>query len=309
VQELLKKFVPAADEVNVILWQRGKAEADLFRKIGEQGHYGKPWQGLYAATPGGTLLGSTNQRDARVVAEMLKKALEKWDAMDRRERLLETAPAKEAGNRSLYPEDGLVLHVACRDLPRNGADVEGFWAGAWNEDFAWFTREEAKSMVPASSEPGARHAVPEKLIRRLARCHLIDTVRGEAHLFPAEAVEKAGLSLTVLRVEGDRVHLKAEGAVRAVQKGDWKVSASESCSERGVDLKLLGRAVWDAKAGRFTAFDLLAAGPRWGGTGLARTGDLAPQPLGVAFRLAGNSEAERVPPAFVLHPLGPKYFE
>ena len=51
VRELASKFVPAADEVNVILWQRGPEQAALFRKIGEQGHYGKPWQGIYAATP------------------------------------------------------------------------------------------------------------------------------------------------------------------------------------------------------------------------------------------------------------------
>ena len=163
-------------------------------------------------------------------------------------------------------------------------------------------------MMPASVQ-GAHRAVPEKLARRLARCHLIDNVRGEAHLFPEDAVVKAELTLSVVKVDEAGVRLKIEGAVKSVQKGPWKVSAAETCDERGVDLKLLGRAAWDPTAERFTRFDLLAAGPRWGGTGLARTRDLEPQPLGIAFRLAGDKDSDRVPPAFLLSPLGAKYFE
>lgn len=301
VQELAKKFVAAADEVNVILWQRGKQEAELFRKFSAEGHYKKPWQGIYAATPSGKLLGSTNQRDARVVADMLRSALEKWSALEKKDRLLPEAPSKDAGGQSLYPDGGLVLQVFSRDLPRkDGGETRGFWAGAWNEDYAWFTKDEARSLLPASREPGARQPAPERLARRLAKCHLIDNVRGEAYPFDEADVKRAEMSLVVDRLDGDVVHFLIEGATRA-EHGD-----------HGYESKLLGRASYDLKADKFTRFDLVAAGTRWGHrsrTG-ARQGDLDPAPLGIAFRLAATTDgADRVPPAFVLHPLGKKYFD
>lgn len=305
VRELASKFIPAADEVNVILWQRGPAERALFTKIGEQGHYGKPQQGIYAAAPSGRLLGSTNERDAKVVAAMLKMALESWERMDRKDRLLEKDPAKEPQGRSLYPEGGLVLQVYSRDLPRkDGGEAKGYWAGAWNSDYAWFTKDEARAMVPA---PGSKLEVPEPLARRIARSHLTDNVRGESRPFEPDQVRKAELGAVVVRAEGDLLHLRLEGAMSAEEKGNWKIKEGEVSTARGYDMKLFGRATWDAKQGRFTAFDLAATGPRWGGWNHSRTGDLESNPMGVSFRLAPG--ADRVPPAFVLAPLGENYFK
>ena len=299
VRELLKQFVPAADEVNVILWQRGPKEREFFQKLGAQGHYGKAEQGIYAATPSGLFLGSTNQRDAKVVAELLRKALEKYRAMEKSERVMARKPSREPEGRSLYPEGGLVLQSFSRDLPRpDGSESKGFWAGAWNSDYAWFTKAEAKSMVPSSREPGARQAAPEKLVRRLATCHLIDNVRGEVTMFKPEHVKKAELTLVVTGVEGDRVKLRIEGATKVEEAG-----------VRGVETAIAGAATWDAKVERFVRFDFVASGPRFGNVG-ARQADPGPAPLGVAFRLAPTQEpVDRVPPAFVLSPLGAKYFE
>src|SRR5439155_1402045 len=71
-------------------------------------------------------------------------------------------------------------------------------------------------------------------------------------------------------VAGDLVTLRLEGAVKIVARGLWRteglkdVPATEQT--RGFDAKLLGRATWDEKAARFTAFELVAAGSRWGAT-------------------------------------------
>ena len=266
VRDLLSKFIPAADEVNVILWQRGPAERELFTKIGKQGHYGKPDQGIYATTPSGMLLGSTNQRDAKVVTEMLQKALAKWETLDKKDRLLDKDPAKEPQGRSLYPEGGLVLQLFSRDLPRKeGGESKGFWAGAWNSDVAWFTREEAKSMVPESGSPGSKKPFAEKLARRIARCHLTDNVRGESRLYESDHVKKAEMSMSVTKSEAGLIHLRIEGVAAAEEKGTWKIQGSEISTARGYEMKLLGQAIWDAKKERFVAFDLVAAGPRWGG--------------------------------------------
>ncbi len=111
---------------------------------------------------------------------------------------------------------------------------------------------------------------------------------------------------SVRGVEGDLVRLRFEGASLAEERTPEAV--------RGFDARILGRASWNSKRERFVSFEMLAAGPRWGGKGPAptsvRSDDTGPNPLGVAFRLAPSTEGpDRVPPTFLLHPLGEKYFQ
>ncbi len=223
---------------------------------------------------------------------MLKRALEVWKSLDRKDRLLPEAPAKDPEGRarleSQYPEGGLVLQHFSRDLPRkDGATGRGWTGQAWNQDFAWFTKEEARSMVPETREPGARRAVPEAIVRRLASRHLLDTVRGQTSPYRNDQIEKAELSLTVTKAEGETVHFRIEGVTRAVE------------GRRGYEPKILGRAAWDAKEGRFSAFEMVAAGPRWGGTTYnVRRDDPGPEPMGIFFRMAPTTEGpDRIAPA------------
>jgi len=304
VQELTTKCIPAADEVNVMLHQRGPEQAALWKKIGTQGHYGRPGQGIYVATPNGKLLASTNQRDAKVAAETLRKGIAMWDSMKREDRLLTGKPSPEPeGLTRLYPKGGLVLQAFYRDLPRKDGDVKGFFAGMWNQDFVWFTREEARSLVPESKTPGASKAVPEKLARRLARYHLVDHVRGGTRPFSDGAVKRVEIAVKMVKVEGDTMRLKIEGTSSAEEKGGKTVCGFEG--------RLLGHAAWDLKKEMFTSFDLLATGNRWGDNTLDndRRDDMGTNPMGIAFRLATSTEGpDRVPPLF-LTVLGDVYFK
>src|SRR5436190_19758407 len=102
-------------------------------------------QGIYAATPTGTLLGSTNERDAKVVAETLRKSLAKWEAMDKKDRLMAKTPAKaRSGPGALYPAEGIALQVLSRDIARrDGEEKGGHWVGAWHSAEARCTRAAA----------------------------------------------------------------------------------------------------------------------------------------------------------------------
>lgn len=237
---------------------------------------------------------------------MLRRAIEKWKKLDPKDRLMAHPPPRQPDGRwrfeNQYPEGGLVLQQFVKDLPRAGGQGRGWTAGAWNQDFAWFTKDEMHSMIPPSRELGARHRVPEKLVRRLATRHLLDTVRGQTSSFRNEHVKKAELTLAVAAVEGDLVHFTLEGATRAVEKGKWQLRGWHEPAvetERGYEPRLLGQATYDTKRERFTAFDLVAVGPRWGGTTYnVRADDLAPQPMGIYFRLAQTTEGpDRVAPA------------
>src|SRR5262249_27834326 len=140
-------------------------ECRLFQKFAELGHYRTPGttrQGTYAATPSGLLLASINSNDPKRILAMLQRALAKWRTLKQEERLLPTDPKKQIGDikrpERFYPEDGLVLRVTTRDLPRDGAKPKGGkadrWVNAWNEDYAWFTRTEARQFLPREPKVG-----------------------------------------------------------------------------------------------------------------------------------------------------------
>ncbi len=285
-------------------------ECRLFRKFAEEGHYGgRPGssrQGTYAATPSGVLLASINSNDPARIAAMLQRALVKWETLSRAERLLSEDPQNQSAAlqrpERFYPKDGLVLHVNSRDLPRD-APAAGWRGKAWNQDYAWFTKEEAKQFLPQPPQVGQKQELSAPLIERIARCHLVDNVRGQTAPYDAQHIEKARLTVEVLAVDGSVVSLRLEGQTRAAAEGTWSVRGLRDTratpQKRGFEARLLGNATYDVTKERFLTFELVVVGTRWGGTQFnGRSDDMDPAPLGVLFTLAGNRPGEQVAPAF-----------
>ena len=145
--------MPCADEVGRL--QRAKTpEAKLFQEFCEKGHYAgrtKPTgtrQGIYAVTPTGELLASWNSRRVDYVKEQMSAALAKWEAMSDAERLPEDALESGPRPEDHYPEDGLVLQVFSRDLPREDGESCSDWRkDAWNVDHLWLSAKEARALA------------------------------------------------------------------------------------------------------------------------------------------------------------------
>lgn len=293
MQKLAAEFVVAADAIERMQNETCQDEdAVLFRKFAgkrtsKKGNRGGN-QGHYAVTPSGELLESSSNLDPKALAQLMQQALEKYAKLPREKRLLPAAPDPKVAEKwrrteSLYPEDGLVLRVVARDRKRVR------WPDA-NLDYAWFRKEEARALLPTQPTKDAQHQVPRELVHRLARFHLIDNVHALNYtFFPEEAIEKAQLTSTVAEVQGDLVSLRFEGESRA---------SVDSPAKIGYEPKLLGRAVYNLKDEEFVSFELVAVGMRWGLGSCNQRSDPSPALMGVALTLAGNSPAERLPPAF-----------
>jgi hypothetical protein len=310
VLKLAEKFVPAADEVYRMqnLKTGTDPECRLFQKFAELGHYRRPSatrQGTYCVSPSGVLLGSVNSNDPKRIADLLERSLAKWATLKREERLLPTDPRKQLADikrpERYYPEGGLVLNVTSRDVPRdkgkaNPVKAKASWREtAWNQDFAWFTRAEARQFVPAEAKVGQKRYLSVPLLHRIACAHLIDNVRGQTSPFEEGEVKKARLSTEVTAVAGDVVTLRLEGETR---------TSMEDRREHGLDMRLLGKATFDLAKGRFLTFELVAVGSRWGATQLnGRRWDTDEAPIGILFTLAADSPCEHIAPAFFRHPL------
>jgi hypothetical protein len=306
VLELVSKFVPAADEVYRMqnLQTGTDPECRLFQKFAELGHYRQPGttrQGTYAVTPSGVLLASLNSNDPRRIADMLQRALAKWQTLSREERLLPYDPQTKVADikrpERSYPQDGLVLYVTSRDMPRDPQKAKQPKADwrllAWNQDYAWFTKSEARQFLPAVPQVGKKHDLPLPVLHRLACAHLIDNVRGQTAPFDESQVKKARLTAEVTAVDGNMVTLRLEGETLTTREGP---------RPHGLDMRLLGKATYDLTKGRFLTFELVALGSRWGGTqNNGRRGDPDAAPIGILFTLAGDGPCERVAPAFNHH--------
>ncbi len=304
----MQSFVPATDEVGR-LQRCDDPDCQLFQDVAEHGHYGgrtepsPTRQGIYAATPDGQFLGSLNTHNTDKVLEMMKTALKKWKDLSREERLRSSTPEQKTGQihraKNKYPENGLVLRQFVRDLPRE-ENRRSSRRDDWNRDFVWFRSGEARQFLPEQPEPGATRELPRPLTMRLARFHLVDFVLGQSPGYPAEAVENAVIRSRVTGVDGSEVSLRLKGNVRVKHTGTWSVCGFDgepSEQSRGFDGNLLGRAVFDRAENRFTEFELVAAGTRWGGTKYNdRCKDLMKNPIGFVFLLNDNRK-NSVPPA------------
>ncbi|HEU5314753.1 MAG TPA: hypothetical protein VFX49_01490 [Chloroflexota bacterium] len=303
------QFLPLAENCSPLQTQKD-AKGEFFRLVAEQGHYAgrtvpsATRQGQYAFTADGTLLSSINTRDADKMLGMMRQALERWHELR-----AETAASRvEAGAYErdprypdFYPADGLVLKQSLRDLPRpEGHASPQVRPEAINFDYAWFTKDEARDFLPERLEAGATRELPRRIVRRLARWHLLDSVRGETPPWRDEHVKSAHLSTEVTAVDGDKIHLLLTGAVRNEQEGSWAIRPFREKIEgmsRGYDCRLRGELTYDTATERFARFDLAAAGDRWGGTEHNnRQEDLPSSPMGIVFQLASDAPADRTPP-------------
>jgi hypothetical protein len=302
-------FLPLAENCSPLQTQQD-AKGEFFRLVAEQGHYGgrtvpsATRQGQYAFTPDGQLLASINTRDADKMLGMMRQALERWNALNaqRNDTTVESGVyERDPRYPDFYPAGGLVLKQTLRDLPRpEGHPSPQKRPEAVNFDYAWFTAEEARDFLPERLEPGARRELPRRIVRRFARFHLLDSVRGETPPWRDEHVQSAQMTTEVVAVEGTRVRLRLDGAVRNEQSGTWAIRPFQEKLEgmsRGYDCRLRGEITYNTDSGRFERFDLVAVGDRWGGTEHNnRQEDLPASPMGIVFQLAGDAPADRTPP-------------
>ena len=312
LQKLAKQFVPACDEV----WRlHNLKEVDclFFQGFCEKGHYGgrqRPTgtrQGIYCCTPSGRFLASVNTTDPDRMAEMLREALAAWKKTSKKDRLLPYDPATKTAEikrrAQQFPEDGLPARIYTRDLKRKG--IPNDWrATAWNVDSIWFRKDEVRRMLPQALVPGARHKWPKALIERIVRHHLVDNARGQTRGYTEDQVKHAALETTVRGVKGKQVTVTFQGGSRTTTTGGWPPDGvyarlkKRDPNARGVKTTLYGQATYDRGTKRFIAFELIAAGTRWGRTRYNfREDDLDESPIAFAIILDSDDPGRRVAPA------------
>lgn len=267
--------------------------------MAEHGHYGgrpgETRQGIYVCSPSGRFLASVNSNRPGRVLRMMRRGLEAWEKLPEEERRLAAGKDVMPLHRweDSFPADGLALTMLTRDLPIACAPDEPCEI-KWNQDQVWFSRGEARRWLPEDPREGAKHSLPASLVSRLARFHLVDTVKGQTSRFRRSDVRDSEISTVVSERSGSRVTIRISGKTKAESNRRWRGD-----TPHGVSTRLLGRAAYDLERSRFVEFEIVALGERWGRTRYnGRRRDPRSGPLGFVFQLK-EPDAPRIAPAFL----------
>ena len=272
---LRERFVPVAIDQAYERRQQD-AEGEFYRKFAGQGprkDFKGTTQGFYVATADGELLLYNNNRDPAKVRRLVARALQQFDASPAAKREVAAIDPGRADPRWAVapPEGGLVVRAHGKVL--GGYAPTESWTRramqqALSRDNLWITAQEHAALVKGE--------LPERLLVRIARYHLVDNTRGEPGMWRPEHVRELAV-----RRDGDRI----EGRVRL---------ASED-GARSYDAQVLGFVA--TTDGKVTRFDLVALGTYEGEGRYTRGAPDEPFPYAVSLRLAdGRDTADAVPP-------------
>jgi hypothetical protein len=301
VQKLAANFLPVTAEVWTLATGKGPA-SEFFHKAGGPSDGGRA-HGLYLFTPDGEGLGfQFLSRPKEPVVKLLTEALKKWNEMGSKKGLKPKPLPPRKGNKT-WPEieakAGLLLQVNARDLPRGNVQHPGKTPeeqGMWNQSFLELTEKEASGFLP---QGGPKAAVPDELVRKIARKHLSDFARGNNAGYRTDSfLKKGSMTTETISVKEPLVTVRLHGEMTMEEgttgydpkrdgqqlsvTGDHRIDVE---GLYGFECTLHGKAVYDTAAKRFVQFELVAVGLR---KGLRPKDDFQPNPMGVSFIIEGQ---------------------
>ncbi|MCB9876673.1 MAG: hypothetical protein H6835_03635 [Planctomycetes bacterium] len=275
VRMLRADFVPVAID-QACQRRQQDAEGEFYRRFSGQSprhDFSQTTQGFYVATAAGELLLYNNNRDPAKVRRLVAEALTKFRASDA---ATADVAAIEPGQRDrqhhqTLPEGGAVVRVHSKVLG-GYAPAENEWQRlmqrAIGRDNLWLTKAERDALV--------RGELPETVLRRIARFHLVDNTRGEPPMWNDDEVKV----LDVQR-DGDAI----VGTVSLATK-DGARSFRAGLSGKVTVIK-----------GELTGFELVADGIFVGEGQYTRHAPPGEFPFAVWLTLAdGKDVADTVPP-------------
>ena len=281
LQELCKNFVPVAEDAFRLQVEKNYPGHDFFKQA-----YSPANQGIYVLTPSGKLLGKAEWKSYSDygINELLIRSMNTWDELKDKEKTIKAKSG--SGTRpelKMYPNNGLVLHVYSRDLPKSGS-----YSTDWNQDFAWFQKNEAKLFLPRMIKEGQQTDVPQFILHRLARFHLVDNVHGESRSYKENAVKTAQMTSKIISIKQNIIELELSGRIQTEEHGNWSVDHDKDIRprSRGQDSQILGKAKYNTSQQKFSSFELVVYATRFGGTEYNfRINDLDAAPIGMVLIL------------------------
>ena len=270
IRLLQTRFIPVAIDQAYHRRQKDN-EGRFYQKIANQSprKVGQgTTQGHYVATADGRFLGYNNNRAPERALRMMRKAL----AGFRPTTVRAINPGKVDRRFVLEPpKGGLVARVHTKIL--GGYEpTENQWRQMFQNnlgrDNLWIRADEHRALVKGQ--------LPESLVQRIAKYHLVDNTRGEPPMWNAKEIRNHDLRLKNGQLTGT-------------------IELRTGSNDRAFKAAVFGRI--ESKNGKVTRFDLVFKGLFRGEGRYTRNAPKGEFPIAMAFELAdGSDPADSIPP-------------
>lgn len=296
LREKLRRYACAALSVEIFEELSAGHALDLVKQIPVGKNATHRFEGFVLFAPTGKMLGATSSLDPAELVKQLEE-FEKGDPgtppADYRQAWLEE-PEDDA------PATDYYIRFLCQDLPRDKPST-GWEAKAWNAGYLAFDQSNALELTPEDLNIGESRAVDEDLVKFFGRYAVVDAVRGMPTSFLTDDVKVAQMTTTL---EGESRNVRTYslvGRITASTAGEWSLDADNPAVEmssqvRGIDMALRGRARYDMFAKKLVSLEIVAVGPRWGGSPLnGRRTDTRASDMGVLISLVEPKATRHIP--------------
>lgn len=234
---LATRFVPVAIDQHIhrrLNGAEGRLFADLVTRAGK--FLDDLTQGFYVFTTAGELLAFRHTLDPFVVKQMLVSALRWPESASSGSEWSE--PVDDDDFALKAPPEVVVLDVVSKVLrgyDQPSGDRERILQSSQGRDHFWIRDDEVASL--------SEEIVPDSLLNRMARFHLVDNTRGEPPMWRDDQIHTAEATLRDGRLVGS-------------------VRIETARGRRGYEASLLGFV--DVEDGVLTQFDVVVRGLAWG---------------------------------------------
>ena len=267
---LTTRYIPVAIDQHIhrrLDDAEGRLFAELVKRAGR--FLDVTAQGVYVFTSTGDPLAFRITQDPSGLREMLVSALKECDSNPRASGRIELD--EDPDFRLKAPPGVAVLDVVSKVLGGYGEPSdyrERILQSSHGRDRCWIRQDEVASL--------SEEIVPDSLLNRMARFHLVDNTRGEPPMWRDDQIHTAEAMLRDGRLVGS-------------------VRIETARGRRGYEASLLG--LVDVEDGVLTQFDIVARGLAWGRG--YYNGGVPPgrYPLAVRFTLAQGAQSfDAIPP-------------
>lgn len=283
VKLLQEEFIPVAFDQ----WyqrQQEDHEGEFYRKIASQGpraDFNQTTQGSYVANATGKLFGYNNNYGPDRLLDLLKNGLKQFKEQDKAKNY-KTAKIKagksDPKKERAIPDGAVVVRVNSKVLggyERPRKKSQAIFQDAISRDNLWILKEEKAELIAGN--------LPNKLVQRIIRFHLVDNTRGEPNMWHENEIRDAKFKLDNRGRLTGKFHAETKDGKRGFQGTVFGFVRN--------DEKLRNK--------RLVQFDLVARGLHWGSGTYTPGAPEGKYPLAVAFRIAaldGSDVADSVAP-------------
>jgi hypothetical protein len=295
IHRLKTEFIPVSGNTHDLQWRKSPAQR-FFMTISDGTidpglkkvrDCSQDPQGFYIAGADGTSYGWNNDHDPDNVEKYMDRGLAAFRAHPPKATVVSDDERRAAFAVTPDPSTSVVrVFSRIRPLPD---EVWGLNRSV-GRDFLWIYADEVRAIAKAA-KTGAPFALPDSLVRRIVRFHLVDNVRGTPDMWGPHEVQRA--QFVAARVDGG-------GGLRVKFSGDFAMHNKSRGHVGAID----GELELDEAAARVTRFRAYSRGQAWG------AGSQTPFPPPGRFTLhiamvEGTDEIARiVPPEAVSTRLG-----